>query len=225
MAAFTLVHSPLVGPRTWEGVAGELRCRGHEVAVPSLVAAARRGTWSACLAAAVRGACTAGPPRVLVGHSGAGPLLPVIASRLRQAASRLVFVDAGVPPAEGGAPLVPEPFLDHLRALAAGGRLPPWSEWFGPDAMRALVPDPALRAEVVAELAELRLAYFDDDVPMPEGWSATPCSYVLLSEAYRADASEAAARGWPVVESLGGHLDLVTRPAEIADLLEACAST
>jgi hypothetical protein len=37
---FLLVHSPAVGPSTWEWVAGSLRSQGHEVLVPNLIAAA-----------------------------------------------------------------------------------------------------------------------------------------------------------------------------------------
>src|SRR5690242_9890568 len=102
MTALRLVHSPLVGPATWEGVADELRARGHDVVVPSLLAAAPRGDWRACVDAA------AGPgATVLVGHSGAGPLLPQIAARCDPAPECLVFVDAGVPPARGASELIP----------------------------------------------------------------------------------------------------------------------
>ena len=34
---FVLVHSPLVGPATWEPVARELAARGHCALVPSLL--------------------------------------------------------------------------------------------------------------------------------------------------------------------------------------------
>jgi hypothetical protein len=40
---FLLVHSPAVGPSTWEWVAGSLRSQGHEVLVPNLIAAAEAG--------------------------------------------------------------------------------------------------------------------------------------------------------------------------------------
>jgi RNA-directed DNA polymerase len=40
---------------------------------------------------------------VIVGHSGAGPLLPVIASKVVPPPSQLVFVDAGLPPVSGDA--------------------------------------------------------------------------------------------------------------------------
>jgi predicted alpha/beta hydrolase family esterase len=66
-------------------------------------------------------------PVVLVGHSGAGPLLPSIAHALAAEVATLIFVDASVPPASGVAPLVPRGFLDQLRAISAEGVLPPWS--------------------------------------------------------------------------------------------------
>jgi hypothetical protein len=222
--AFVLVHSPLVGPVTWSWVSKELHRRGHRAAVPSVRHAVVSGGWRAFVRAAVQEA-QLDEHGVLVGHSGAGPLLPVIASQLDPSPARLVFVDAAVPPVSGEAPLVPEEFRDSLRSLAPDGRLPKWSEWFGPGTMEELVPDADRRAAVLAELPEVPLSYFDDRVPMPGGWSSTDGAYILLTEPYRSDAEEAASRGWPVIELPGAHLDIVTRPAEVADaLLDAAAS-
>ena len=47
-AGLLLVHSPLVGPGTWDGVAADLAGQGWEVAVPDLT-----------------GTATAGPPYLL----------------------------------------------------------------------------------------------------------------------------------------------------------------
>lgn len=216
MASFVLVHSPLVGPVTWSWVADALGRDGHQVIVPSLLQAATSGTWEACVDAVVA-AVPPGVPPVLVGHSGAGPFLPVIAGRLQPA--RLVFVDASLPPPDGEAPLAPERFLAALAALAQDGVLPPWSEWFEPGTMERLVPDPVRRDAVVAELPHLPLSYFSARVPMPQGWVTASCAYVLLSEAYRHEAEKAAALGWPVTELLGSHLDLVTQPLALAKAL------
>jgi hypothetical protein len=192
--------------------------QGHRVAIPAVGADGLSGGWPAWVHAVVQGA-PAGEHTVLVGHSGAGPLLPPIADQMARPPARLVFVDAGVPPLSGEASLVPDEFLDSLRALAQGGVLPKWSEWFGPGTMETLVPDLDRRAAVVAELPRVPLSYFDGPVPMPTGWSKVGCAYILLSEAYRSDAAEAAARDWPVIELPGGHLDIVMRPGEIADAL------
>jgi hypothetical protein len=157
---------------------------------------------------------------VIVGHSGAGPLLPVIAGAMVPPPAQLVFVDAGLPPVSGDATLVPDQFLEALRALAHGGVLPKWSEWFGPTAMEELIPEEEHRAAIVAELPDVPLSYFEATVPLPEGWSgATSGAFLLLSEPYRSDATEAASRGWPVLERPGAHLDIVVRPAEVADAL------
>jgi hypothetical protein len=218
MSSFTLVHSPLVGPLSWSAVDVELRKRGHEVHVPPLVSAATSGRWQACVDAAVGGAAEA-EDQVLVGHSGAGPLLPLIAGRMDLPPQRLVFVDAMLPPEEGERS-VSAGLLQHLRTIETGGHLPPWSDWFGPGVMEELIPDDYLRGTVVAELPTLPLSYFEGAIPVPTGWMRTSCRYVLLSEAYREEAEEATSRGWQVFEHLGSHLDILTRPVEIADALE-----
>ena len=106
--------------------------------------------------------------------------------------------------------------------MAADGQLPKWSDWFGRDAIRVVVPNDEQREAIVAELPQLPLGYFEQSVPMPDAWATYPCAYVLLSEPYRQDAAEARARGWPTIEVRGNHLDIVTRPREVVDaLLEA----
>jgi pimeloyl-ACP methyl ester carboxylesterase len=210
--AFVLVHSPLAGPTTWSWVADELRRHGHDVVVPSLVDGATSGSWEACVDAVVAAAPRA--PAMVVGHSGAGPLLPEIAHRLDSPPSALVFVDAPLPPPAGQSPLVPEQFLEGLTALAQEGLVPPWSEWFEPGTMQTLIPEPELRDLVVAELPRLPLSYFQARVPVPKGWASATCAYILLSDAYRHEADEAAIRGWRVIELLGSHLDLVNEPVK-----------
>jgi len=220
MAAFVLVHSPATGPSTWRWVADELAARGHRVIVPAVPPAATALGWSAFVGAV--GALSAGlDSPILVGHSGAGPLLPRIGTRIR--ARALVFVDADIPPEAGETALVPDEFLEFLRGLANGGVLPPWSEWFGPDSMRELIPDDRMREIVSAELPAVPLSYFETRVPVPAGWTSTPSGYVLLSEAYAEQASKAEASGWPVTRLRGAHLDIVTRPAEIADAILSVA--
>jgi hypothetical protein len=197
-------------------VGEELRRRGHRVLIPSLVSSVASGRWQDVVDAVVRDAMIE-DDGVLVGHSGAGPLLPVISNRMAPSPARLIFVDAGVPPATGEARLIPDQLLDSLRTLARGGKLPRWSEWFGPEAMETLIPDADRRAVVLAELPRLPLSYFEGRVQLPSDWSSIDGAYILLSETYRPEAAEAAARGWPVIERRGGHLDIVTRPSELAE--------
>jgi hypothetical protein len=85
--------------------------------------------------------------------------------------------------------------------------------------MERLVPDAVRRHEVEAEMVEVPLGLYELPFDVPSNWWKGPCSYLLLSEAYRRDADESRALGWPVVECIGGHLDLVNTPEQIAELL------
>lgn len=218
-----LVHSPFLGPSAWGWVARELDQRGRPAVVPSLRAVADepyrpwRDVWE--IVDAVSAHVTA---RVLlVGHSGAGSLLPAIAQSAPGRVAAIAFVDAFLPPASGTTRLVPAEFAEELSALATRDVLPPWSTWFGEQAMRDLVPDAARRARVERDMPRLPLSVRDTELPVPEGWDRRPCAYLLLSAGpYASSAADARARGWPTVQVPGGkHLDLVSRPATVATAL------
>jgi pimeloyl-ACP methyl ester carboxylesterase len=220
---FVLVHSPLVGPTTWSHVARELERRERGAVVPSLlgVACADAPQWPHA-AEAVRAATTGSPGRVvLVGHSGAGLLLPTIADALAADVAALVFVDSFLPPAGGNLRLAGPAFMDQLRALASDGVLPPWSNWFGEEAMRELVPDDDWRMALEAEMPRLPLSYFDATVPLPDDWDARPCAYLLFTrEPYGESAADARHRGWPVAEiPRAQHLAMATEPIAVTDAL------
>jgi RimJ/RimL family protein N-acetyltransferase len=211
---YVLVHSPLLGPRSWASVAARLK----DVDVPDLrsFVTAPPPSWAALQGRAI--AMPAGA--VVVGHSGAGAVLPLIAAASK--ASAVVFVDAVVPPSSG-AFRIPSEFRAWLADLAVDGVLPPWPAWWGPDALAALVPDEADR-RALDDAPRVPLAFYDEPVPVPDGWDTMPCGYVRLSEAYDDEAAEARRRGWPVVRLAGTHLDLVTRPEEILRALKLVVS-
>jgi pimeloyl-ACP methyl ester carboxylesterase len=169
---------------------------------------------------------TLSDPIILVGHSGGGLLLPVIASAVAAPVSALIFVDSGLPARTGETPLAPPPLLDDLRALAVDGMLPPWSTWWGEEAMRDLVPDEALRASLEREMPSLPLAFFEQSIPSPPGWDRIQCAYLLLSDAYREAAAEARERGWRVEEITGAqHLHIAVDPEAVGDALIKLAAT
>jgi pimeloyl-ACP methyl ester carboxylesterase len=218
-----LVHSPFLGPSAWAWVARALEQRGRPAIVPSLRAVADapyrpwRDVWETVDAVSAHGAGRL----VLVGHSAAGALLPAIAQSAPGRVAAIAFVDAFLPPPAGTARLVPAEFADELSPLATGEVLPPWSTWFGEEAIRDLVPDAARRARIEQDMPRMPLSVRDTELPVPEGWDRRPCAYLLLSaEPYAASAADARARGWPTAEVPGGkHLDLVRRPAAIATAL------
>jgi pimeloyl-ACP methyl ester carboxylesterase len=204
-------------------VAQELERRRRIAVIPSLagVAEAPEPQWRH-IPNAVRRATSHLHQRImLVGHSGGGLLLPVIADACDSEVAALIFVDSFLPPPTGRLPLGPPAFMDQLRAMATGGVLPPWSHWFGPDAMRELVPDEALRADLEAEMPSLPLSYFEATVPVPDGWQDRPCGYVLLSAGpYEKSAAEATAYSWPVIDIPGvQHLAIASDPRPVTEAL------
>ena len=204
-ATVVLVHSPLVGPATWEATAAIV----HGV-VPSLVVASTGAPphWPKQVAAVVDAVAGGRGPFLLVGHSGAGPLLPAIGAAVGDVAG-YVFVDAGLPPPAPATrlALLPAPFAGRLAALRDGdGFLPPWHRWFP----GVELPDG------VADDRRLPWSLFTEELPVPEAWPDAPCGYVRLSAPYDDDAAEARRRGWPVVELDGHHLLAMTDPAAVA---------
>src|SRR5918995_4236821 len=118
--ALVLAHSPLVGPASWGTLPEVLRARGDEVVVLDVTddeetPFAQR--YVARAATQVREA-VGDRPVVLVGHSGAGYLLPLVGAARRALRSRVaayLLLDAGLPPAR------PASRLDLLAAEVAGG--------------------------------------------------------------------------------------------------------
>jgi hypothetical protein len=143
----------------------------------------------------------------------------VIADASDSEVAAMVFVDSFLPPPAGRLPLGPPAFMDQLRALATDGVLPPWSHWFGADAMRELVPDERMRADIEAEMPSLPLSYFEATIPVADGWQERRCGYLLLSAGlYGTSAAEARAYGWPVIEIRDvQHLAIATNPIPVTE--------
>jgi pimeloyl-ACP methyl ester carboxylesterase len=220
MMTFVLVHSPVVGPRTWAGVRNALRARGHGAIVPDARPPNDQADWSwSDFVDSVVEPLEIEGEMALVGHSAAGLLLPVIAERKAPRVRCCVFVDASIPAPEGRSPLVSAEFLQALEAMAKDGRVPRWSEWWPEEAMRAFVPDEDLRRQISEETPCLPLACFRDSVPVPAGWTNMPCGYLQFSDRYQSPADEARARGWRIARLDGDHLHMVVDPDATADAL------
>ncbi|MDQ2837944.1 MAG: alpha/beta hydrolase [Actinomycetota bacterium] len=150
-------------------------------------------------------------PVVLVPHSNAGLLVPMITEALGDQVRGVVFVDAAIP---GGGHHSTAAFIDRLAVV--DGLLPPWTSWWDEADVAALLPDPNVRAEVEAEQPRMPRAYYDHLPPVPDGWAAPPCGYLWFGAPYDKQAQQAADYGWPTVYLPGGHLHMLVDPAAVA---------
>jgi pimeloyl-ACP methyl ester carboxylesterase len=209
-ASFVLIHSPSVGPQTWEPVARRLTQLGWHAAVPSLLRVGEEGPpfWLRVVEAVRAGLGPSGQPQpvVLVPHSNAGLFIPVITAALPGLVRGCIFVDAAVPPRSGSVPMAPPELLELLRSKASGGLLPRWTDWWDEEEVARLFPDQQTRQAVTEEQPRLPLSYYEASVPVPAGWDARPCAYLLFGPPYGGAATEAHDRDWIVQRLPGGHL-------------------
>ncbi|GAA0473397.1 hypothetical protein Aca07nite_56840 [Actinoplanes capillaceus] len=210
---YVLMHSPSVGPLTWAPVAERL----PGAIVPSLLHVGGEGPpfWPAVARAVAAGVerVPEGDEVVLVAHSNAGLFVPVVVGALTRTVKACVFVDAALP-ARGSATAVASPgFLEVLRSRAdVDGVLPAWTEWWDDADVAPLFPDPVTRRMVEKEQPRLPLSYYEQRIPVPEGWDRQRCGYVLFDEAYEEAAADAKERGWPVEHLPGLHLHQLVDP-------------
>jgi len=138
-APMLLVHSPLLGASSWERFAEMASSRGHRCVVADLTGVATAGPpgWEYYVDSAVAAGGREEEPLVVVGHSGAGVFLPLIADRLGDGAAAVVLVDAVVPPAEGRFRVSPA-MRQLVDSKTVDGTLLPWMDWWPRDLMEEL---------------------------------------------------------------------------------------
>lgn len=221
VASILFVHSPLVGPSTWAASAELMVSHGFHVSVPNLtvVAQAPPPRSEVLVNAAVDGAATLTGDVAIVGHSGAGAFLPAIAGRLEGRVASLLFVDAVLPPRSGVHETPP-----RMRALldeqTVDGRLRRWLEWWPDDVVSELVPDVDDRAALLDDMPSLPRSFYDESVPVPDGWTDQRCAYLKLSYAYEAEFADAGRRGWGRSELDADHLAIRTQPGRVVEAME-----
>jgi hypothetical protein len=157
---------------------------------------------------------------VLVGHSNAGPLLPVVGSALPQPIMAYLFVDARLP--HGGmsrleAMAVGDPAVaaERRAALDAGRPYPTWSD----EDLREVIPDSERRQALLGELNPRGAEYWTERLPRVSGWPNAPCAYLLFSSPYESEAESARRAGWPTREVRAGHFHQLVDPPAVADAL------
>ncbi len=220
-----LVHSPLVGPSAWGPFARLIAESGGDVRLPDLTRVTDFDPpWHGVFVDTVVSAAVGlkGPVTV-IGHSGAGVFLPAIGGELGNRLDALVFVDAVVP-AESGVHRTPPEMEDLLDEQTVSGLLLMWLDWWPPETIVELLPNPEDRAEFRADMPRLPRSFYDEQVPMPPGWSDWPCCFVDLSGAYRAEFEETEKRGWPRMSVDGTHLSVYTDPETVFAAVESARS-
>lgn len=221
-----LIHSPLVGPLTWSPVAEQMRQRGLNVLVPALSDSpdSRESFWKqhADSVSSAFSNVSKDIPVVLVAHSGAGPLLSAIRNSIPNPVRAYIFVDAGIP--RNGATrldlmkLEDEAWANEFQEeLENGGKFPTWSA----DDLQEIIPDPALRQQMVAELHPRGLDFFTEPIPVFAGWPDAACVYIQFSSAYDWDAAHAREAGWPVHTLQSNHFHMLVDPQKVTDLIVA----
>ncbi len=223
-ALFVLVHSPLVGPYSWARVAEALRDLDHPVVVPRVRSLEQEGApfWERHVEAITRAVASRHPEEVvLVGHSGAGRLLPISGERIAVPISAYVFVDADIPVrTESRLDAMPPEVAQQFREADRNGLLPPWPE----DVFKHEIHDDEVRSRLVAELSPLPLAVYEEPIPLPAGWPDARCAYVRLSGHYPEAEARAESQGWPIHGFDGDHFFILVGPGEVASALVDIAS-
>jgi hypothetical protein len=217
---WVLIHSPLVGISTWAKLVPELRGRGIDVLVPALTDDGAPPYWQQH-AESVAQALKDVPddqPLILVGHSGAGPILPAIRQALRQPVAAYVFLDAGVPKHHATRlqmlrEELPDAAAQLLPHLEQGGTYPNWTD----EILQPLIPDDEVRWAVLDKLHPRPLDFFTEAIPVFEGFPDAPCFYLQLSAGYDYSVQEAVKRGWRVAKIDAGHFHMLVDAKGVAD--------
>jgi pimeloyl-ACP methyl ester carboxylesterase len=225
-----LVHGSHHGPWCWDFLRPELERMGNRVVSVDLPIS-EPGLGAADYAAAVDAALDPASDPVLVGHSIGGLVIPLVAAR--RPVRRLIFLAAMLPSPGRSA-------NDQRGSEQIDGRIPPataqWTD-LGNDvwavgaatATELFYHDaqPAVARWATARLRPQCYRVMNEVTPLTE-WPDVECRSIVCRDdrAVNPEWGRTAARerlGVDAVEMDGGHAPFVTRPAELARLLDTLA--
>jgi len=226
---FVLVHGAYHGPWCWLRLIPELEARGHRCTAVELPI--DDPDAGAAVYANVIGEAVDDPSAIVVGHSMMGLAIPLVPERVGVA--RLVFLCAFLPQPGSSfnelrerEDIEPNRDLQHVQFTDLGEDV-----WMvGPDTANELFFHDATPETVALSVPLLRpQAYriMRERTPLT-AWPAVPCSYILSRNDRAVDPTWArqAARERLGVEALeleGGHSPFLTRPGELATMLDGIA--
>ncbi|HEX5474999.1 MAG TPA: alpha/beta hydrolase [Vicinamibacterales bacterium] len=228
MATFVLVHGSTQNSRCWEQMAPLLRSRGHDVVTPEL--RKRAPEWGLDEYAARIAESFSASDAVVVGHSFAGALLPLVPRK--RSCRALVFLAAAIPkPGKSLRDQVSEDGTMFSKGwLAAAPRWLDQSQYAGlAEEFLFHDCDPDTRAWAIGTIDPLdtsRLAV----QPLPIGPQPAARVWSIVATEDRTlvpDWSRRMSRnvlGVEPFEIRAGHCPHVSQPAAVAEILDRVAS-
>ena len=223
MAAFCLIHGSTQSPRGWDLLVAELQRHGHQVLLADLPAGVTQLPAHA-FCDAILASCASADDVILVAHSMSGLFLPLVAQSPR--VRKVVYEAAMIPPL-GISP------MQMVRSNPSMFN----PEWVGKDPTRdARVAREFLFHDCSPQVAEWALStlrlmipmrVLNEPIPIQE-LSPKPSAYIVCRDdrTILPDRSRCQARACLEVEPMelpGGHCPHVSRPAQLAELLDALA--
>jgi hypothetical protein len=221
-----LLHSPMITGSCWGCTPGRLRALGVDTLAVEVTGDERppfAERYVRAAAETIRLDCH-GRDVVLVGHSGAGPLLPALAAALEPEVTvpALIYCDAHLPRPGANRLDLMDSGCDTFRAgLAAGHRYPDWTD----EQLIDLIPSAGHRTLLLAGAKARGEAFFTEPLPCPPVPPTTAQGYLRLCRGYERPAAAAERRGWPVVRLDEGHFHPLVDPEATAAAMAGLAAS
>jgi pimeloyl-ACP methyl ester carboxylesterase len=230
VSEIALVHGAFGGAYVWDLVRPELESRGHTVItmdLPNEDPAAGPARYAEIV---VDATADAGDDLVVVGHSLAGLTIPLVAAT--RPVKRLVFLTAFIPwPGEafsahfGDPGLFPETDESTWPVTDEDGLM----SWPPERYIPAICPDapPEVAAWAASKATRQTRTPHEEVCPLT-AWPDVPSTYIIALEDSQLGVEWArrAARerlGTTAIEIPGNHMPILSRPAQVAELIDEAA--
>jgi pimeloyl-ACP methyl ester carboxylesterase len=220
-----LVHGAWADGSCWSGVIERLQADGHNVTAPQFPE-----TSLADDVARLRGVLARQDgPTIVAGHSYGGQIMTALGADAPNVVGLVYIAAFGLDEGEslgallGGGP--PTPALAHLVVDEQGFAWIPAEDFVGHFAADV---DPVKARVMYAVQQGLSMTTFDDVMGEP-AWKSQPTWYLVAQndEAIPPDAERhfASRMGATTVEVAASHVAMVSRPAEVTELIQQAAKS